>query len=212
MFPRGKAIRWSSSLLFLALVIWSAGPAKAQQSARVMQRNLAEMVDEAATIVRGRVLSARVELHPQLHGLQTLVLTLRVAEVLKGEASREFTFRQWLPGLRDQSGRLQYKTGQEVLLLLIRPSEYGLSSPAGLEQGRFFVTRDDSGELRVMNTARNFGLFRNILKSAPGLPQRLSPAAQQLLTGHRGGPIPYEQFRELVRGIQAERAQTGAGR
>ncbi len=212
MLRRPVRLRRLAPAVILSCLILFPPPALAQQSARVMQRNLAEMVDEAATIVRGRVTRVEIERHAELDGIQTLVLTLRVDEVLKGDAGREFTFRQWLPGIRDRAALLQYKLGQEVLLLLIRPSEYGLSSPAGLEQGRFFVTQDAAGQRQVMNTARNYGLFRNILRTAPGLPQRLSPATQEILTGHRGGPIRYDHFRELVRGILAERAQAGAGR
>ena len=180
-------------------------PTAAQRGERVAHRNLAELVEEAATIFRGQVTHIEIEPHPVFENLPTIVVTLEVLEVLKGQVNgnTHYSFRQFVPDLRDRDSRLGYKVGQEVLLLMIEPSQYGLSSPAGLEQGRFRVLHDAQGNASVVNGFNNLGLFRNIGKSAPRLGQQLSATAQQMLTEHRGGPIRYDQLREMIHGIVA---------
>src|SRR5689334_6672897 len=66
-----------------------------QDGAIVRPQNLAQMTDEAAIILRGRVVSVRMEPHPQLTNLQTAVVTLQVDQVLKGQSAQTFSFRQF---------------------------------------------------------------------------------------------------------------------
>ena len=42
------------------------------------------------------VVSVRMEKHPELTNLDTVVVTLRVRETLKGQAGETFTFRQYV--------------------------------------------------------------------------------------------------------------------
>ena len=92
------------SLLF-ALVF--AAPAGAQRGAMTAPRNLAELVDEAGVIVRGQILSAKVEPHPDFPALWTVLVTLRVEESLKGQPVSTYTFRQfiWDERDREEAGR-----------------------------------------------------------------------------------------------------------
>ena len=76
-------------------------------------RNLEQMVVSAADIVRGTVLSARVEKHPELDNLDTLVVTLEVREAIKGGARGTYTFRQYIWDLRDVHDAAGYHKGQE---------------------------------------------------------------------------------------------------
>ena len=69
-------------------------PASAQQSALTVPRNLQQLTDRSAVIVRGNVVSAHVEKHPELQSLDTVVVTLHVRETLKGTTGATFTFRQ----------------------------------------------------------------------------------------------------------------------
>jgi len=98
------------SVLFLHL------PLSAQRGAITLPQNLNELVDEAAVIVRGQVLSARVEPHPDLKGLFTVVATLRVDETLKGNPGPIFTFRQFIWDVRDRYDAAGYRKGQHLLL------------------------------------------------------------------------------------------------
>src|SRR5688572_16742314 len=117
-------------LLFVAACVATA-PAFAQRGAMTVPRNLDQLTDRAADILRGTVVKAHVEKHPQLTNLDTVVVTLRVRETLKGQASGTYSFRQYIWDVRDRYDNAGYRKGQDLLLLMIAPSRYGLSSPAG---------------------------------------------------------------------------------
>ena len=128
-------------LLIVACI--ATAPAFAQRGALTVPRNLDQLTDRAADIVRGTVLSAHVEKHPELTNLDTVVVTLRVSETLKGQAIGTYTFRQYIWDVRDRYDNAGYRKGQELLLLMNEPSRYGLTSPVGIEQGRFRIHRDE---------------------------------------------------------------------
>lgn len=181
-----------------------ASPAAAQRDARVMQRNLAQLVGDSYTIVVGRVVSVKAEPHPQYNSINTIVVTLQVSEVWKGQAGPQFTFRAFVNHPSDFKERLGYGDGQDVLLMLTQPSQIGMSSPAGLEQGRFRVFTDASGSRMIVNSLGNGGLFYNFQKSAPKLVEQMAGLpAVQLLTQHRSGPIPFDQFKSIVQTLIA---------
>ena len=181
-----------------------AMPAAAQRDARVLHRNLSELVGDSYTIVLGRVVSVKAEPHPQLQNLQTVVVTLQVSEVWKGQAGSTFTFRAFVSDPLDFKGKLGYAGNQDVLLMLTKPSDIGLSSPAGLEQGRFRVTTDAHGNRTMVNGLNNAGLFRNVQKTAPKLDAQLAALpARQLLTQHASGPILFDDFKTIVQTLVA---------
>jgi hypothetical protein len=193
----------AASVLFAALLAALALPAAAQRDASVRLQNLGELVAEAETIFVGKVVAVRAEPHPQFNNITTVVVTLQVDEVLKGQASQQFTFRQFVNHPLDYKEKLNYGGGQEVLLMMIKPSQYGLSSPAGLEQGRFRITRDAQGNRYVANGLNNGGLFYNVQKTAPKLESQLASPARQVLTEHKSGPIPFDQFKSIVQTLVA---------
>jgi hypothetical protein len=191
-----------ASLLGLALL---ADAAWAQRDALVLQRNLAELVSDAHVILLGRVTNVKAEPHPQYKGIQTVVITLQVAEVWKGQAGPTYTFRNYAGDPQDFKQKLGYGGGQDVLLMLTQPSNIGMSSPAGLEQGRFRVFSDAEGNRFIVNGVNNAGLFRNLQKTAPKLDAQLSgQAAQQVLTRNRPGPIAFGDFKTIVQALLSD--------
>jgi len=196
--------RFIPGLAFLAVLLFSQLPpaVQAQQGGLVIPRNLMELVEEAETIVVGRVLTARTEPHPQFRNLDTVVVTLRVDEAWKGSPGQTFSFRQYVWDFRDAQTALGYKKGQEVLLLMIRPSRYGLSSPAGLQQGRFRVVRDSQGRRTAINAHGNHGLFRQMAGELRPRGIDLSAGAARLVEMHRAGAVDLEQLRGLVRQLK----------
>ena len=205
----GVCLNSRKLLLFLmALLLFAAMQppgALAQEGARVKSLNLADLVNYSGVIVRGQVLSVKAEKHPQLTNANTVVVTLRVSEVLKGEAGPEYTFRQYAWDIRDANSRLGYKVGEEVLLMLLPPSQYGLSSPVGFAQGRFRFQRDALGNETAVNGWSNRGLMTGIEAAMPQLEQKLSAAARVVVKQHQDGPIGYTEFKDLIRGIIAAR-------
>lgn len=195
-------MRLQSFVLLLAALTATA-PALAQQSALTISRNLEQLTDRAAIIVRGHVISARMEKHPELTNLDTVVVRLRVRETLKGSAGETFTFRQYVWDLRDRMNAVGYKKGQDVLLMMIEPSRYGLSSPAGMEQGRFRIERDASGREFAVNSRNNLRLFDGVGAQMAKEGAVLSPASASLVAKHRRGPVEFRELAALIRELAA---------
>jgi hypothetical protein len=191
------------ALTLVAATVALPPAADAQMGARTVPRNLAEMVNQAAIIVRGQVVEARLEPHPQYANVMTVVVTLRVQEVLKGSAGETFTFRQYIVNPQDRSTRMGYRTGESVLLLMHEASSLGFSSPVALDQGRFRITAGPGGTEMVANGWDNLGLLRNVRTTVPKLESKVGAPAQRLLEQHISGQIPYDQLKDLVRGLMA---------
>jgi len=174
-------------------------PVAAQRGAITRPQNLAELADEASVILRGTVQSARVEPHPDLRGLTTLLVTLRVDETLKGKPAQTYIFRQYLWDVRDRRDGLGYRKGQRVLLLLTAPSQLGLSSPVGLERGRFRIERDAQGREFAVNGHGNAGLLAGLEQSAARKGVPLTSGQARLASEHRAGAIALDDLRGLLR-------------
>jgi len=186
-------------ILLLLMMVACTAPALAQRGALTIPRNLDQLTARSADIVRGTVISARVERHPEFSGLNTVVVKLQVKETLKGQARGEFTFRQYIWDIRDSKDAAGYQKGQDLLLMMIAPSQYGLSSPAGLEQGRFLILRDKNGREVAVNGHGNMKLFDGIgaQVAAKGIP--LSPRTSSLVQKHVGGPVELRDLTALIR-------------
>jgi hypothetical protein len=122
--------------------------------------------------------------------------------VWKGQANQQFSMRLFVDDPVDLQTNLGYKPGQDVLLFMTKPSEFGMSSPAGLDQGRFVIRRDAQGNRFATNGVNNLGLFAQIDQKAPNLKARLTPQARQVATEQKGGPISYDQLKEMVAVLQ----------
>jgi hypothetical protein len=190
--------------LLLIAALAAAIPATAQRGALTVSRNLDQLTDRAALIVRGYVVSARVEKHPDFPGLDTVVVSLRVQDTLKGTPRTTHTFRQYIWDIRDRVDAAGYHKGQDLLLFLIAPSAHGLSSPAGLDQGRFRVTRDASGRETAVNGQGNYQLFDGLAAEAAKEGASLSPAAMSLVENYRGGPVAVAELSRLIRQLAVE--------
>src|SRR6266852_3403584 len=136
-------------------------PAFAQR-ALTLPRSLDHLVDESQTVVQGWVTGVTLQPHEQLTNLMTVVVSLQVEESLKGNAAGTYTFSQAVIDKRDLQQKMGYRVGQHLLLILIKPSDYGLRSPAGLEQGRFRIDSDRQGTALATNGFGNAALFRGL--------------------------------------------------
>jgi hypothetical protein len=185
--------------VLIAVACIAASPAMAQRGAMTVPRNLEQMVSGSADIVRGSVLSARVEKHPELANLDTLVVTLKLHETIKGSAQGTYIFRQYIWDIRDRKDAAGYHKGQEYLLLMNAPSRYGLTSPAGMEQGRFHVVRDESGRELAVNGRANAFLMRGVAGALAKSGAVLSKDSAALVIKHQKGPIPVNDLVRLIR-------------
>jgi hypothetical protein len=175
--------------------------ASAQSNALTLPRNLAALVEESHTVVQGWVTAVALEPHVKLNNLMTVVVTIQVEETLKGDAAKTFSFSQAVIDRRDLQQRMGYRVGQHLLLILIKPSLYGLSSPAGMEQGRFRIESGGDGKLLATNGYGNVGVFRGLDSQLQSRRVQLSPEVQAMITKPAVGPISLEQLKQLIRTI-----------
>lgn len=202
--PFRRSLSWFC--IFLILTVCLPSSFFAQSSARTVPRSLDQLTAEADLIVHGYVTSARFEPHPQLRNLMTVVVTMRIAETYKGPPRKTITFRQYVWDLNQQKAAAgDYGKGQELLLLLRPVSEYGLTSPVGLEQGRFLISRDHLGNVTALNGRGNVGLFNSVAQRAQTRGLHLSPHTLAVAQQHRAGPIKLNDLKEAIRSFVGTR-------
>jgi hypothetical protein len=178
-------------------------PLCAQSNAITLPRNLGELVLESETVVQGWVTSVALEPHPQLKNLMTVVVTIRVEDILKGNSAGSHTFRQAVVDRKDLREKFGYRAGQHVLMILYKTSQFGLASPAGMEQGRFRIESGSNGRLVATNGYRNAGLFRGLDSQLKTKGLRLDQETQAMILRPVVGPIPLEHLKSLIRTISA---------
>jgi hypothetical protein len=203
MPPLGRIARFYTLLL---LSISVALPVYAQRGAVTAHQSLDQMVEEADLIVHGSVASTKVEPHPQLKNLMTVLVTLNVHETLKGTVGKTLQFRQYIWDIRDELDASRYAKGQEWVLLLTKPSPYGLSSPVGLDQGRFIVTYE-KGQPKAVNGKNNVALFQSTAERAKSRKLKLSRQTLRLM-GQSSGPMPLDDLKAAIRNLQGSNVQT----
>jgi hypothetical protein len=189
---------------FLALLCL-ASPAAAQRGALTRPRNLSELTDQSETILRGYVISAAVEPHPQFSNIHTVVVTVRVEESFKGAPGSTFTFRQFIWDARDRLDAAGYRKGQHLLLMMNPASPIGLASPAGIEQGRFRITRDSAGHEVAINGAANRGLFLNLAAQLDKKGVQLSAEMSRVVAEQPTGSLRIDDLRQLLRELRGRR-------
>lgn len=183
-----------------ALLVAVSWPAIAQRSAITVPRNLSELTTLADRIVQGTVVSARVEPHPAYKNLRTVVVSVAIQDTLKGDAAQTFTFRQFIWDPRDVAEAAGYRPGQQLLLFLNRPTLLGLTSPVGLDQGRFHIVPGPSGPTAV-NGNGNSTLMSGVVASGNLNLSRLSPHSRTAITQFQSGPMDLAALKESVHSI-----------
>ncbi len=182
----------------LLLVIFCSFQLKAQFM--VQSVNLSYLVRRADVIVQGHVVAVRHEQLPGYPNIPTVAVTLNVENMLRGPASGTYTFREIFLGLRSKEGKQSYKIGQHLLLFLPTASQFGLSSPIGIEQGRFHIAAGAGAGATVSNEFGNYGLFKDVGGSATKAGVQLTK--KQALTAASGnGPVLLNDFVSLIHSL-----------
>ena len=202
MFTRavlGWIARDIAVLCLLLLVTGAPQPAQAQRGALTVARGLDQLTQEAELIVHGSVRSAKVEPHPQFPNLMTVVICFDVQDTLKGKPQKSIQFRQYVWDIRDQGDKARYGKGEELLLMLGPVSKYGLTSPVGLEQGRFRILRDSSGQAYAINGRGNAGLFQQTEARARSQGIKLSARQSAFIRQQQPGPVALSDLKDAIR-------------
>jgi hypothetical protein len=182
----------------LAIALFLPIPSSAQHGARTVSKSLDQMVQQAETIVHGSVISAKVEPHPELKNLNTVLVSMSVQSTLKGKAQKTLQFRQFIWDIPGKLNAAEYQKGQELVLLLGPVSKYGLTSPVGLDQGRFRVTYDATGQALASNGRENLGLFQGTEQRAQAAKLKLSARTASLMRRLQSGPLPLADLKEAI--------------
>jgi hypothetical protein len=186
-------------VLAFVLTVTFASTVFAQRGALSKAQSIDQLSQEATLIVHGHVTSAKVEPHPQLRNLMTVLVTMNVEETLKGTPQRSIQFRQYIWDLRDQLDAAQYLKNEELLLLLGPVSQYGLRSPVGLEQGRFRITHDTQGQPVAVNGRGNLNLFEAAEQRAQTRGIELSTRVATFARQGAAGPVPLADLKDAIR-------------
>jgi hypothetical protein len=182
----------------LLLVLLSSFPLQAQFM--VQSVNLDYLVRRADVIVQGHVVAVAHEQLPGYPNIPTVTVTLNVEKMLRGPSSGTYTFREMFLGLRSKEGKQSYKIGQRLLLFLPAASQFGLSSPIGIEQGRFHVAAGSGAGAIVSNEFGNYGLFKDVENSANKAGIQLTKKQSQIAAS-RNGPVLLNDFVSLVQSL-----------
>lgn len=194
---RGKTI--PLYLMAAALFCVLSAPSLPAQFA-VRPVNLAYLARRADVIVQGQIASVRRKPLPGYPNISTVEVTLRVERSLRGLPGKTYTFREVYLGLRSAEGKRAYMPGQRLFLFLPSPSQYGLSSPIGIGQGRFHIAGDGAGVAKLANEQGNAGLFHGVERDVIKAGKQLTPEQRKLASTHRG-PVPLEEFVSLVQSL-----------
>lgn len=181
-------------LLFIVLGVSFTTPASAQ----IFRRNVAELLRDANRVFSGKCTSVRTELDTTLNKPVTIA-TFSVTKKIKGEMGDTVVIRQFGGKVKGGfplmlSGMPSYKVGEEVILFLHGESRYGLSSPVGLLQGKFLVTKDKkTGRKVAINGLKNANLFERLRTEDFSLLRVFSTKELDLLKV-KEGPVEYDIF------------------
>lgn len=176
----------------------------------VLQLNLEQLTALSERVFMGRCVSVRQE--EDSSGRPVQYVTFRVEEMLKGEPAERITFKQLgLISPSQEEGRdrgmtveslfrdmPRYDVGEEAVIFLSAEGNRGFTAPIGLQQGKFRVEKTPAGEKRVVNGVGNRGLFMGWKKS-PRLKSLRMTSDEAGLLKAGGGPLPYGDFKSLVK-------------
>jgi len=198
-FPgrRAMAACMAASILVISLL-----PRLLPAQAMMRPVNLAYLVKRADVIVQGRITGVVRESLPGYPNIPTVRVTMDVDAMMRGPERATYTFRELQMGLRAKGNKTNYRVGQQVVLFLPSPSELGLSSPIGLEQGRFHISRDAAGQAIVANELGNAGLFNGVAQDARNEGRKLPPNQLRLVSG-TSGPVNLSEFVSLVKNLKS---------
>jgi hypothetical protein len=206
---RGTLARPSPQLFMVGLMFALAAAAPARAELIYRQVNLAYLTARADVIVQGRVAGVRYEGLPGYPHVPTVLVTLEVERMLRGPAVGRYTFREMLRPVEQyrKSAKRGYLVGERLLLFLPSPSQYGLTSPLGREQGRFHIARDPRGRDVISNELNNAGLFKDVPQKAEEEGVSLSPGELRMISVSQGrqgpqGPQGLVELKDFLHLVQ----------
>jgi len=200
-----RSRRGLSAILWCALLMVSITPI-ANATTFKKQASIVDLLSHAELIIQGRVLNVKDGIDQR--GIPYTEVTIRIAETIKGQASGDYTFRQFglLKPRKMENGMTNlmvtpaswatFKKGEDTILFLHKSAAWtGLRTTAGLGQGKFNVQIAGA-----VNQVNNSGLFKNVYVD----PSVLGDTEKRVLATKKG-PVNAKSFVSLVRQAVAGR-------
>lgn len=185
--------------LLLATLVAALLPL-ASHATTVRALDIDGLLEGSAVVFEGTCTGNRTERDPATNLVVTYT-TFAVHDALKGAPGATHVIKQVGGELDDGSpvfriqGVPKFVPGRDYVVFLPPASSLGFSSPTGLAQGRFNVTRDEAGAPRVAN-GRD---FRELTARIP--PRGRPDDVVERLRGARqpARDLDLAEFKELVR-------------
>ncbi|MFQ5669361.1 MAG: hypothetical protein ACE5HD_02435 [Acidobacteriota bacterium] len=199
LFPAARRKRLSRVCLAACLVL-AAAPGAGSRASRVRSLDLPEMVRAAGTIFSGRVLKTAPH---RIHNLPATRVTFKVEESLRGAAADEITLT-FLGGVRPggipyrAAGLPVFRPGERLVLLAYPASSLGLTSPVGLDQGRFRVSQGAAGVEQVIVSAPGRRIRQEIRIERGRAPGTAAAQTRTAAGGSAGETVLYQDFMSLL--------------
>ncbi len=149
-------------VLFISLICAIHQPSYAT---KVKPLNLKSITKNAHVIFEGECVEVRSGEDPET-GLMATWYTFRIKSGLKGKLGDEFTFKQFGGTDGDITVHVPtvtYQVGEKVVLFLYGKSEIGFSSCVGMNQGKFYVKKNEESDVEyVTNGMPAMLLFKDM--------------------------------------------------
>lgn len=193
-------IRYRLSLpLFILFLVFCTCNLTAQRS---VSMNIERLVRDAGMIFAGRVINVETGERDKDMNLFVTHYTFLVTEKMYGVESDTIVINQYGGEADGQEfypkGVPRFYEGEDVLVFFYPPSKIGMSSPVGMDQGKFMIRYSEKEKrLVVANKLGNENLFRGV--------KRVDKIAEtEWLKMRKPGELPYSEFSETVRELIEE--------
>ena len=174
---------------------------------KVKLLTLEQMIETAEVVFIGVCISSESKEDQQINRMVD-VTKFEVIEVIKGNISDTHAIHHYGGMVGKSASRIigmpTYASGEKVILFLHPESQYRLTSPVGMFQGKFNFVIDEKPftSSMVVNGINNIGLLSSMQSDSFLSDQSFNKTRlktlQRLITRDRG-PIPYDDFMFIVK-------------
>ena len=160
--------------LFIAISALLAGLSLSANAATVLPLNIQSLHQQAEVVFLAEAVANRVEQEAST-GLVVTYTTFNVVESLKGDVKRSHTIKQIGGKLAGDQAGLKipgvpaFRRGERYVVFLPKASKIGFSSPVGLSQGQFTLSK--VGDVEMVGNGRDFAELMD------GMPVTSMPAS-----------------------------------
>lgn len=178
-------------------------------AATVLPLNLQSLHQQSETVFLAETLANRVEKDAST-GLIVTLTTFKVIEVFKGTVPNKHTIKQIGGQLSNEPvgfkvpGVPSFRQGEKYVVFLPKASKIGFSSPVGLSQGQFTLSK--VGDVEMVSNGRDFGelmegMPAEVIPDNVKAVMRTMPEKTSALNMQQRAKMPLNNFMQLMRSM-----------